>query len=122
MNNILVIDDEDGILDSLRKVLTHLGYDVKVAHDGEEGIKLFDSDCTVDLVITGICMPRMDGNAVARYIRCSDRSNTPMVAMSGSTEHSINRELFDFSLMKPFKLKSLLDAISTFEKNFMMRG
>jgi len=122
MNNILVIDDEDGILDSLRKVLTHLGYDVKVAHDGEEGIKLFDSDCTVDLVITGICMPRMDGNAVARYIRRSDRSNTPMVAMTGSTEHSINRELFNFSLTKPFKLKSLLDAISTFGKNFMMSG
>lgn len=114
MDNILVIDDEDGILDSICKFLTHLGYDVKTAHDGKEGIKLFDKDSTVDLVITGICMPRMDGNAVAKYIRSSDRANTPMVAMTGSTEQPVNRELFNFSLMKPFKLRSLLNAISTF--------
>ena len=114
MGNILVIDDEDGILNSLCKALTHLGYDMKTARDGEEGIRLFENDSGVDLVITGICMPRMDGNAVAEYIRSSDRSSTPMVAMTGSVEHPVSRDLFNFSLIKPFKLKSLLNAISAF--------
>ncbi len=113
MDNILVIEDEEGILFSLRKVLTHLGYKVKCAHDGREGIQIFNNGYDFDLVITGINMPKMSGNEVARYIRNSDRSDTPMVAISGSAE-DIHRNLFDFSLMKPFRLESLVDVIKSF--------
>ena len=117
MDNILVIDDEEGIRFSLSKVLTHLGYKVKVARDGEEGIRLFSDGNNFDLVITGICMPRMSGNEVAEYIRSSDKSDTPMVAISGSPEEDIDRGLFNCLLVKPFRLEYLVDVVRSFAKS-----
>ena len=117
MDRVLVIDDEEGILNLLSKVLRYLGYEVKVARDGKEGVDLFNKDYNFDLVITGICMPRMNGNEVAEYIRRSDRAETPVVAMTGSGEEAINGELFDLSLIKPFRLKSLIEGIRSFKQN-----
>ncbi|UCF82774.1 MAG: response regulator [Desulfobacteraceae bacterium] len=110
MDNILVIEDQDGLLTFLRETLTIMGYQVKIAHDGEEGIKLFNNREDFDLVITDICMPRMDGNAVAKHIRNSDKPATPIVAITGFGE-SIEKGLFDISLLKPFKVQALLGAI-----------
>jgi CheY-like chemotaxis protein len=69
MDHILVIDDEDIILDCLRKSLSYLGYLVTDAHDGQEEIELLKNGCNFDLVITDIGMPGMSGNAVAKHIR-----------------------------------------------------
>ena len=69
MPEVLVIDDEKSILNFLRDVLINLGYVVKIAHDGKEAIEVFDSEHDLDLVITDIRMPRMNGNAVAKYIQ-----------------------------------------------------
>ena len=115
MEHILVIEDEDAILDPIRKDLTHLGYKVKVAHDGEEGIELFNNGYKFDLIITDITMPRMNGNAVAKYIRSSDKLDTPIVGITGSADlDGINREFYSFILMKPFKLEALVDVIRSF--------
>ena len=110
MDNILVIEDQDGLLNFLRETLTFMGYQVKIARDGEEGIKLFNNREDFDVVITDICMPRMDGNAVAKHIRNSDKPETPIVAITGFSD-SIEKGLFDISLLKPFKVKALLGAI-----------
>ena len=114
INHILVIDDEDDVVHSIGRVLRHSGYDVTVAYDGEEGIKLFDETRNFDLVITGISMPRMSGNDVAKHIRSTGRANTPVVAMTGSGEDAIETELFNFFLIKPFKLTSLIETIKSF--------
>jgi CheY-like chemotaxis protein len=70
---ILIVDDDCQILTSLSQALTHVGHEVEVACDGDEGIELIDSGYNCDLVITDITMPRVNGNAVARHIRSSDR-------------------------------------------------
>ena len=62
---------------------THLGHEVEMACDGDEGIELIESGYKCDLVITDITMPRLNGNAVARHIRSSDRQDTPIVAITG---------------------------------------
>ena len=113
MDHILLIDDQDD-LKLLREVLTDLGYEVKVAHDGEEGIELVDSGYNFNLVITDINMPGMDGNAVAEYIRRSEKPDTPIVALTASSHDDINRDLFNFVVMKPFDLKALITAIKSF--------
>ena len=113
MGHILVIDDEDMILDFLGDALSYLGYSVTVAHDGEEGIDLFNSGYNFDLVITDIMMPRMNGNAVAKHIRSSDKSETPIVAITGYGD-DIDRELFNFLLLKPFGLEALIDVVRSF--------
>ncbi len=117
MGYILVIDDDKNICYLLRSFLTDMGYEVKIAHDGKEGIKHFDTGRDFDLVITDIRMPRMGGCEVARYIRGSDRSSTPIVAITGFSESDISKEPFNSLLMKPFDLEALRDVVTSLTKN-----
>ena len=115
MAQALVIDDEKNILNILRTVLVKLDFEVKVAHDGREGIELFEDGHDFDLVITDIRMPRENGNQVAKHIRGSDRPNTPIVAMSGYPKE-IDKTFFDFSITKPFRLETLINVIKIFKR------
>jgi CheY-like chemotaxis protein len=117
MGYILVIDDDENICYLLHSFLTEMGYDVEIAHDGEEGIKHFDKSSNFDLVITDIRMPRMDGCEVARHIRSSDRSYTPIVAITGFSENAIREEFFNSLLVKPFNLDALRDVVTSLTKN-----
>jgi CheY-like chemotaxis protein len=111
MARLLLIDDEEEVLKPLSKALSYLGYHVKVALDGEQGIRLFDQGQGFDCVVTGIRMPKMSGNEVARYIRNSPKPDTPVVAITGSEEEAIDKECFNCYLIKPFRLKALLELI-----------
>ncbi len=57
---ILLVDDEMDILDIQKRYLMQEGYHVLVARDGVEGLDLFRKK-SVDLIITDIMMPNMDG-------------------------------------------------------------
>ena len=114
MHRILVIDDEQNIRSILFMILKELGYSVVVAEDGVKGIELFNKIGDIDLVITDIRMPNMDGNEVARYIRNSDKSDTPLIAITCFPEE-IQNDMFDFSLAKPFKLQDLSRVVRSFE-------
>jgi two-component system cell cycle sensor histidine kinase/response regulator CckA len=115
MEKALVIDDEKGILNILRTLLVKQSFKVKVAHDGKEGIELFDNGHDFDLVITDIRMPRVDGNQVAKHIRGSDKPDTPIVAISGYGKE-IGKGIFDFSITKPFRLQTLINVIKIFKR------
>jgi CheY-like chemotaxis protein len=109
MCTILVIDDETGILQIIRQVLTKCGYRVETAADGREGIRKFD-DGSFDIVITDIRMPGLDGNGVVEHIRNSDRQSIPVVAIS-ATPWLMENNHFDQVLPKPFPLQDLVEAI-----------
>jgi CheY-like chemotaxis protein len=117
MGYILVIDDDENICYLLHSFLTEMGYDVKIAHDGKEGIKHFDKSRHFDLVITDIRMPRMNGCDVAKHIRSSDRSFTPIVAITGFSENDIREGFFNSLLLKPFNLETLRDVVTSLTKN-----
>ena len=113
MDRILVIDDDDTILNVISKMLGHLGYAVEVACDGETGIELLKNRYHFKVVITDIRMPGKDGNQVAKYIRDADRiQHTPILAITGFPEDA-DDGLFDSVLTKPFKMKDLINFIST---------
>ena len=114
MARALIIDDEKNILSILRTLLVKLDFEVKEAHDGREGIELFEDGHDFDLVITDIRMPRADGNQVAKHIRGSGKPDTPIVAMSGYNDKA-DGELFDFTLEKPFNLKELMTVVKAIE-------
>ena len=114
MHNLLIIDDEDIIINLLHDYFSHLGYSVVTAKDGSEGIDLFNTSPNFDLVITDINMPGIDGNAVAKSIRLSQRTKVPIVGMSGYNDKA-EGELFDFMLAKPFNLKDLMTVVKTIE-------
>ena len=110
MHNLLIIDDEDNIIGLVQDYFSQLGYRVMSAKDGKEGIELFNSDANFDLVITDITLPGIDGNAVAKCIRNSQRPEVPIVAMSGYNDMA-DGDLFDFTLAKPFNLKELMTVV-----------
>ena len=121
MARVLVIDDNEAVLDVVHKFLTHHGYLVEIAHNGKEGIKLFDKGYNFDLVITDICMSGIDGNAVAKYIRHSERADTPIIAITGFADN-INKDLFNILIQKPFSLKALTDAAGSFACDHAYEG
>jgi DNA-binding response OmpR family regulator len=60
MAKILVLDDEPSILLMIKKMLEKAGYEVSVALNGNEGMKLFEKE-KHDLVVTDIIMPEKEG-------------------------------------------------------------
>ena len=113
MEQILLIDDEEAVVEAIERVLSHFGYAVTTARDGEEGLRLFSDCLSFNCVVTGICIPRMNGNEVARHIRISDRAKTPVIAMTGCVEEAIETDLFNLHLIKPFMIRSLVEAIKS---------
>ncbi len=109
MCNVLVIDDEESIVLMLTMALARYGCNVEIATDSTSGIKKFDEG-HFNLVITDIRMPGIDGNGVARHIRNSKKSSTPIIGMSGTPWLQDDR-YFDAILAKPFSIKVLVDTV-----------
>jgi len=119
---ILVIDDLSSIRTIIAMVLKELGHEVKLAEDGQKGIELLNGPSEFDLVITDITMPNKDGNEVARYIRSFYRSPIPLIAITGFPEE-VEIELFNHSIIKPFKLDDLRETVARFtDRNLPRRG
>ncbi len=82
--HILVVDDEEDIRDVLCSFLEASGYYVLVAESGPSGLKLAeDFPSSIDLLITDIHMPHMDGIAFARQMRAV-RPEMKILYMSAS--------------------------------------
>ena len=62
---ILVADDEQAVRESLRRSLSFNGYDVVLAEDGAQAVKLIEAE-QPELVILDVMMPQMDGLEVCR--------------------------------------------------------
>ncbi|MEJ2724386.1 MAG: response regulator [Deltaproteobacteria bacterium] len=116
MQRILVIDDEPSIRSLISMMLKGLGYDVEVAEDGEKGIQLLRKPGNFDLVITDIRMPNIGGNEVGAYIRNSHKPHTPLIAITAYPEE-VQKNIFDFSLTKPFKMKEVSRIVRSLENN-----
>ncbi len=59
-HTIMIVDDDEKVLDSLKRTFTRLGYNVLVAKSGEEGLDILRSE-NVGLIISDIRMPTMSG-------------------------------------------------------------
>lgn len=79
--NILVIDDEEQMLDSLRLTLQQTGYHVTAAKTGSEGLALFDSG-DYDLVLADLQLPDMEGLDVLRKIK-DKKPSVEVIIISG---------------------------------------
>lgn len=82
MARILLIDDDALLLDAVTQMLELDGHQVRTAGDGSQGLKTFRQGQDVDLVITDMLMPTLDGAQVIIEIR-KMRPDMPVVAISG---------------------------------------
>ncbi len=90
MDRILIIDDEDHVRKLIQERLKRSGYEVADAPNGKEAVKILESTA-IDLVLTDIRMPEMDGFEVLTYINVHFPS-IPVIAMSGfNTPETIKR-------------------------------
>ncbi len=108
MSRILIVDDEEGICDLLKIYFEKEGYEVKVAHDGEQGISLFKSH-DPDLVLLDIMLPKKDGWQVCREIREISTKPVIMITAKGDVfDKVLGLELgADDFVVKPFDMKEL---------------
>ena len=107
MATILVIDDQESIRRLLRHTLEGVGYEVLEAANGRLGLALF-RERAVDLVVTDIAMPEMNGLQLMLELTRSF-INVKVIAISGCPEgeHGLNKA-------------TLLGARQTFQKSFKM--
>jgi len=103
-SKILVIDDEKRMCDSIKVLLSNIGYDVDIAENGKVGINKLKAG-QYDLVITDLMMPELDGFAVMKYIK-ENCSGTLVIVITGyasveSAVRAIRSGAYDY-ILKPF--------------------
>jgi CheY-like chemotaxis protein len=81
MARILVVDDNDLVLQTVRGMLERAGHQVAVAVDGRDGLRQLRSG-SFDLVVTDILMPELEGFEMMRALRQAS-SAIPIIVMTG---------------------------------------
>ncbi len=110
---ILVIDDEEAVRNALSRILRHLNYEVTVAKNGGEGLRLF-KEKEFDVVLTDLAMPGMSGWDVCKAIK-KTKSTVPvgMITGWGMEIDETKKEEYglDFVISKPFDFHEIWKAI-----------
>ena len=112
MYNILVVDDDKEIVESIEIFLKNEGYNVYKAYNGMEALDVLVNN-DVHLILMDIMMPKLDGWSVLRQIR--QESKVPVIMLTARGEEQ--DELFGFELgvdeyiSKPFSPKILIARI-----------
>jgi len=105
---ILLVEDEDAVRVFSTRALRNKGYQVMEAVNGEAALILLRRDpAVVDLMITDVVMPKMDGPTLAREAR-GIRPDLPVIFISGYAEDRFKEEMDNTHFLpKPFSLKQL---------------
>jgi len=105
---ILVVEDEDSVRSLTARMLQSEGYEVLTAADASEALMtLWGTPVHIDLVVSDVKMPGMDGETLARLIAAHE-SNCKFVFISGYPgSHTLPGPL----LAKPFQIDDLLGVI-----------
>jgi two-component system, cell cycle sensor histidine kinase and response regulator CckA len=114
---ILLVEDEEGLRGLNARGLTSRGYTVLQAANGFEAIEAFDSHFgKIDLVVSDVVMPEMDGPTLMTKLRSRD-PDVKIIFVSGYAEEAFEKNLpegekdrYNF-LAKPFTLKQLVAAV-----------
>jgi CheY-like chemotaxis protein len=113
---ILLVEDHPDTQDLYHLILRNAGYDVLIANDGEEALRLVQRT-TPAAVLLDIGLPKIDGIAVCRRIRNQTRySSLPVIAVSawidrGPAGDSVAATDFTELLAKPIRPDVLLETV-----------
>jgi CheY-like chemotaxis protein len=110
MAAVLIVDDEEMIRTLASMILKSAGYQVLTAANGVEGVALYRSYAKrIDLVITDLKMPVMDGYRMVRLIRETNGA-ARIICMSGFADEEIPQGVMFLS--KPFGPDKLLASVA----------
>ena len=117
MKTILVIDDDKMILRLATEALRNYsgGFNVMTALNGKQALQILGASAKVDLVITDLKMPVMDGYELLSYMSKNHR-NIPIIVMTGFGSPEIAKQLKQKGVLhyieKPFEITVLREKIS----------
>lgn len=110
MKKILVAEDNRLILETIFHSLTREGYEIVKVNDGKECLKMLE-EIKVDLIITDLYMPYVNGNEVISIIRDERKENTPILVLSAAGAEDNVLKAFELGaddfMVKPFSLVEL---------------
>lgn len=118
MGKVLVVDDEPGIRDLLREVLTEEGHEVVTARDGVEALEMLHGDEGY-LVLLDLMMPRLDGRGVLHALeRRHDAGRQHRVIVMSAAERlfaysaTLKSALVREQVAKPFELETMIALVN----------
>jgi CheY-like chemotaxis protein len=112
---VLVVEDEAALRSGIRRLLEDAGYTVVEAENGATALGLLEDTASerIDLVLTDLRMPVMDGRQLASAL-ARQHPSLPVVFMSGFTAQLMDLRLISPNLAflaKPFRNEDLLSAV-----------
>jgi two-component system chemotaxis response regulator CheY len=116
LKRILTIDDSKTMRDMLRLTLTRSGFEVLQAVDGCDGLDVLARE-EIDVIITDINMPRMDGYGVIQNVRSDSKYDaTPILVLTTESDREKKDRARDLGatgfIVKPFDPAKLVDVIA----------
>ena len=111
---ILLVEDEDAVRTFSSRALTNKGYQILAAESGEAALNVMGAQENkhIDLMITDVIMPNMDGPTLAQRMR-QDNPKLKIIFISGYTEEKLKDHMGEniWFLPKPFTLKQLAEKV-----------
>ncbi len=115
MSTVLVVDDEQGIRESLNILLTSDGHEVVLVENGQLALEYL-KNATVDVVLTDIRMPEINGLTLLKTIRNEWKNQIPVIILTAygaipSAVDAVKEGAADF-ITKPFDIERLKTAVA----------
>ncbi len=112
--HVLIVEDTASVRMFVNEILTDAGYRCTQAADVNTALSILEGDASIDLLLTDVGMPQMNGRELAQRMR-SWRPNTPVLFMTGYAENALNRQHFLGAgmdmIIKPFQMVEFLDKV-----------
>ena len=120
MKKILIVDDEQDIVESLKFVLESSDYSCYTAFNGEDGLKLA-KELIPDLIILDVTMPNINGYKISRLLKDDSKyKNIPILMITARSQEEdklIGEETgADEYITKPFDLDNVLKTVDKYLK------
>ena len=120
MKNILIVDDEQDIVESLKFVLEAADFNCYTADNGEDGLRLA-KELTPDLIILDVMMPKINGYKISRLLKYDAKyKNIPILMVTARSQEEdklIGEETgADEYITKPFELDEVVKKVEQYLK------
>lgn len=120
MKKILIVDDEQDIVESLKFVLETADYTCYCAYNGEDGLKLA-KELMPDLIILDVMMPKINGYKISRLLKYDKKyQNIPILMITARSQEEdklIGEETgADEYITKPFELDTVVEKVNQYLK------
>ena len=118
MKKILIVDDEQDIVESLKFVLEIANYTCYCAYNGEDGWRMA-KEIVPDLIILDVMMPKINGYKVSRLLKFDKKfQNIPILMVTARSQEEdklIGEETgADEYITKPFDIMNVVDLINKY--------